>query len=124
MVRMLRTSILLASILAIVPSLAVAQKKKVTFESLSGKGERVIFSAPAPASWTDDGKNVRTKDGESVVVIDPATLQKAAGAASSESRPGRESLARSRDCWLARTRVFTRAHGTVLSPAEGVRRST
>jgi dipeptidyl-peptidase-4 len=90
MFRMLRMPVLFATILAIVPSLAVAQKKKVTLESLSGKGERVIFSAPAPASWTEDGRNVRMKEGESVVVIDPATLQRA-GAASTESKPGRES---------------------------------
>jgi dipeptidyl-peptidase-4 len=66
---------------------ALGQKKPVTFESLSPKGERVAFIGRPPASWSADGTMVEVRDGATRVLLDPATLATKPAPAPG-SRPG------------------------------------
>jgi dipeptidyl-peptidase-4 len=82
-----RTSAAVLVLLLLAPS-AAAQKKKVSFDNVIGRGERVSFGAASPARWTDDGK-VALRDGETRLLLDPATLktEPAAGDTKPRTRP-------------------------------------
>jgi dipeptidyl-peptidase-4 len=84
----LRRTALSLAILSILAPQVVAQKKTLALENLGAKGERVSFVGSAPAKWAEDGKHVEIKEAGAVVLLDPVTLQPAAGGGGkAESRP-------------------------------------